>query len=154
MLTPAIADDTVYLGGKSLTALRLSDGRAKWTQKPEATEGWGSPAVDGDVLYAVDGPNVRACTLRSGTAKWTLLLERGGTDGLPRAVAPVVQGEHRPGPAMDDSGDNGIVAGGDTRNGQEAWPFTQGVGGAWSIAAAGNRAFLLHEGALTAMPVL
>ena len=148
---PRSRTTTVYLGGKSLTALRLSDGRAKWTQKPEATEGWGSPAVDGDVLYAVDGPNVRACTLRSGTAKWTLLLD-AATDGLPRAAAPVVQGDTA-WLAMDDSGDNGIVAV-DTRNGQEAWPFTQGVGGAWSIAAAGNRAFLLHEGALTAMPVL
>lgn len=149
-LTPAIAGGTVFLGGRSLSALRLSDGKEKWSQKAEAGTGWGSPAVDGDVVYAVDGPNVRARTTGSGAGKWTLLLE--AADGLPRAAAPVVQG-HTAWLAMDENGEDGIVAV-DTRNGQEAWPFTQGVGGAWQIAGAGNRAFLLHQGNLTAMPVL
>ena len=148
-LRPVINEGTVYLGGKTLAALRLADGAVTWSQRAESGTGWGSPAVDGDEIYAVDGVNLQAYKSADGTSNWTVLLK---ARELPRDTAPVVQG-HTAWLALAADGTDGVVAV-DTRTGQVAWPYTQGSGGPWDIAAAGNRTFLQHEGKLAAMPVI
>ncbi|GAA2103641.1 hypothetical protein GCM10009801_78690 [Streptomyces albiaxialis] len=152
-LAPAVHGGTVYLGGRELTALTLAGGKRKWGHRADAETGWGAPAVAGNVLYAVDGAFLKARSRTDGGEKWALGQSISGE--LPRGAAPAVQG-HTVWFAKDaekDAGTQGVVAA-DARAGQEAWPYSQGTGGDWHLAAAGNRVFVLHGSTLTAMPVI
>lgn len=149
VLAPTVADGVVYLGGRKLTALGLADGDVKWSKPASSDSGWGSPALDDDVLYAVDGADFRARRTRDGGNAWTLQLE---ARRLPRGAAPVVQA-HTAWLAFGDLGEQEVVAI-DTRKGERAWSYSQGGRGAFHLAGAGNRVFLQQGGMLTAMPVV
>lgn len=146
-LAPAVAAGTVYLGGTRLRALTLADGKEKWARPSSGDSGWGAPAVEGDVLFAVDGVDLKACKTADGTENWTLTME---SEELPQ-TAPVVQG-HTVWVVLDSTGAGGVAAV-DTRSGKKAWPYTEGDTDRWQLAAAGNRVFLLHGRSLTALPV-
>ncbi|WJD96839.1 protein kinase domain-containing protein [Streptomyces antimycoticus] len=145
-LAPAVADGTVYLGGRSLTALTLSTGEKKWSQ-PGGGHGWGAPVVEKDVVYAVDATDLSARRTDDGTDAWTLTFasEDSSQD------APVIAG-NSVWAGAGEAGSRGVAAV-DTRDGRLAWPYTQGTEGRWALSAAGNRVFMLHNGTLTAMPV-
>ncbi|MFG3253610.1 serine/threonine-protein kinase [Streptomyces sp. NPDC048172] len=152
-LAPAVHGGTVYLGGRELAALTLSGGQRAWGHRADAATGWGAPVVSGNTVYAVDGAFLKARTRTDGAEKWTLGQNISGE--LPRAAAPVVQGRTVwcAKDSTKDASTQGVVAA-DTRGGQEAWPYSQGSGGSWHLAAAGNRVFVLHGKTLTAMPVI
>ncbi|GDY45931.1 PQQ-binding-like beta-propeller repeat protein [Streptomyces antimycoticus] len=71
-LASAVADGTVYLGGRSLTALTLSTGEKKWSRLSGGGHGWGAPVVAKDVVYAVDTTDLSARRTDDGTDAWTL----------------------------------------------------------------------------------
>nr|WTB05138.1 PQQ-binding-like beta-propeller repeat protein [Streptomyces antimycoticus] len=146
-LAPAVADGTVYLGGRSLTALTLSTGEKNWSQPSGGGHGWGAPVVEKDVVYAVDATDLSARRTDDGTDAWTLTFasEDSSQD------APVIAG-NSVWAGAGEAGSRGVAAV-DTRDGRLAWPYTQGTEGRWALSAAGNRVFMLHNGTLTAMPV-
>ncbi|MFE3221384.1 outer membrane protein assembly factor BamB family protein [Streptomyces antimycoticus] len=146
-LAPAVADGTVYLGGRSLTALTLSTGEKKWSQPSGGGHGWGAPVVEKDVVYAVDATDLSARRTDDGTDAWTLTFasEDSSQD------APVIAG-NSVWAGAGEAGSRGVAAV-DTCDGRLAWPYTQGTEGRWALSAAGNRVFMLHNGTLTAMPV-
>ncbi len=150
-IIPAISDGVVYLGGESLTACRLSDGKEKWSVQAKSpagklSGGWGGPTVNGGALFAVDGPEVRCLRKADGSGVWTHKLAAGSSAQFD---PPVVQG------------DSVWVAGGPERGvtalhrrtGKPAWTYSTGREGSWRMAAAGNRVFLKPSQAITAMPV-
>ncbi|WKX72922.1 serine/threonine-protein kinase [Streptomyces sp. XD-27] len=149
-LPPAIADGTVYLGGKSLVALELANGEQRWAHPSTAPAmGWGPPVVQGKLLYAVDGSNLYARDRRDGADAWTLPVD--SDTRTPPSQAPVVEG-NSVWVVTTRAGLSGVMTA-DTRGGTSAWTTTLGDEVPWRLAAAGNRVFLQHRGTLTAMPV-
>ncbi|WAP58664.1 serine/threonine-protein kinase [Streptomyces sp. S465] len=146
-LAPAIADNTVYLGGRSLTALALSTGEEKWSRPSGGGRGWSAPVVAKGVVYAVDATDLSARRTDDGTDVWTLTF---ASEDSPQD-APVIAG-NSVWAGAGEAGARGVAAM-DTRGGRLAWPYTQGTEGRWALSAAGNRVFMLHNGTLTAMPV-
>ncbi|MFD8383028.1 serine/threonine-protein kinase [Streptomyces sp. NPDC059679] len=159
-LAPAVAGDTVCLGGRSLTALALSDGAVKWSHRSDTpgdqsdgqggdqgSGGWTAPAVSGDALYAADGSELRQLRLADGDQSWTYPLPYEA----PPSDPPVVEG-HGVWIALDRSGGAGLATV-RTRDGVGVWQHSAGQAGTLTAAGAGNRVFLLRGGALTAMPV-
>ena len=146
-LAPAIAGDTVYLGGDHLTAVRLDDGGERWSRLSDGESGWGAPTVVEDALYAVDGTSLKRCERGGGDTTWTARLHY---DPLP-PQAPTVQAG-TVWVALDEKGVYGVVAT-RTDDGTTAWPYTRTDGGPWRLAAAGNRVFVTQAGDLVAMPV-
>ncbi|MEU8823120.1 PQQ-binding-like beta-propeller repeat protein [Streptomyces sp. NPDC048636] len=147
-VAPLIDGDTVHLGGKSLTALTLATGERKWAHPGTGDLGWGAPALHDGVVYAVDGTDLHARRAETGAAEWMVTV---GSETHP-LDPPVAEGRSV-WVGVDSTGSSGIVAA-DTREGRIAWPYSQGRDGAWRLAGADNRVFLLQAGQLTAMPVL
>ncbi|MBL1102343.1 protein kinase domain-containing protein [Streptomyces coffeae] len=147
-VAPAVDGDTVYLGGKALTALTLATGERKWTHTATGDLGWGAPALHDGVVYAVDDTDLHARRADTGAAEWTVTV---GPEVHP-LDPPVAEGRSV-WAVVDSTGRRGVVAA-DTREGRIAWPYSQGSDGAWRLAGADNRVFLLQVGQLTAMPVL
>ncbi|MFG2532140.1 serine/threonine-protein kinase [Streptomyces sp. NPDC048516] len=150
-IAPAVSGETVYLGGKTLTARRLKDGKEVWSVAAKSTAGkneggWSGPAIDGDALYAMDGTELSRRDKRDGKTDWALGL------GITAPLSPpVVQGESV-WAAMDITGKQGIAAV-HKDTGKKAWTYARDGSGDWAITGAGNRIFLMHQGTLTAMPV-
>ncbi|MGW2327135.1 serine/threonine-protein kinase [Streptomyces sp. NPDC001700] len=147
-LTPAAADDTVYLGGRTLAALSLADGKEKWARTATGELGWNAPAVRDGVVHAVDGTDLTARRASDGSDTWTVTVIASEDHPL---APPVVQG-NSVWVMIDDFGQRGVVAV-DARRGSVAWPYAQGGAGDWRLMGSGNRVFLLHNEKLTAMPV-
>ncbi|WP_030624903.1 protein kinase domain-containing protein [Streptomyces sclerotialus] len=148
-LAPAVHDGTVYLGGRTLRALRLTDGDEQWSRKPPAGEAWGAPAASGSALYVTVGGEVQRRHTDGGDG-WTAPYWKDD-DNDPLTDAPVIQ-RNAVWTAVDSTGAQGIsVVRAD--NGSQAWLYTPGTAGRWQMATAGNRLFLLQAGTLTAMPV-
>lgn len=146
-LLPVIVDGTAYLGGRSLAAVTLLDGKEKWAQAAVGESGCSAPAVRKGVVYAVDGTDLSARKADGGSDMWTLpFASQDHSLNAPVAVGNSVW-------AVADTEGTGGVQVVDVRQGKEAWPYTAGTGGNWQLAAAGNRVFLLHNRTLTAMPV-
>ncbi|MGW6401047.1 protein kinase domain-containing protein [Streptomyces sp. NPDC055134] len=60
MITPVVGGDTVYLHGRDLSALRISDGQKRWSAKSDdeadyGAEAWGPATVHDGVVYATSG---------------------------------------------------------------------------------------------------
>ncbi|WP_055556894.1 PQQ-binding-like beta-propeller repeat protein [Streptomyces sp. NBRC 110028] len=146
-LAPVTADGTVYLGGRTLAALSLADGEEKWARTATGDLGWSAPAVRDGTVHAVDATDLTARRASDGSDTWTVTVS---SEQHPLAP-PVVQG-NSVWTVIDDYGQRGITTV-DARSGSVAWPYAQGGAGAWRLAGAGNRVFLLHDEKLTAMPV-
>ncbi|MEU0846227.1 PQQ-binding-like beta-propeller repeat protein [Streptomyces sp. NPDC005962] len=146
-LPPVIVDGTVYLGGRSLAALTLSDGKENWAHAAVGESGCSAPAVRKGVVYTVDGTDLSARKADGGSDLWTMpFASQDHSLGAPVAVGNSVW-------AVADAEGTGGVQVADVREGKAAWPYTAGTVGNWQPAAAGNRVFLLHNRTLTAMPV-
>ena len=65
-LPPVIVGDTVYLGGRSLAAVTLRDGKEKWARAAVGESGCSAPAVRKGVVYAVDGTDLSHTRLMAG----------------------------------------------------------------------------------------
>ncbi|MGW8380911.1 serine/threonine-protein kinase [Streptomyces sp. ODS28] len=149
-LQPCIHEGAVYLGGKSLTAVSLSNGKVKWSHPSDASgksEGWTAPAILDGALYAADGVELRRRSLADGSQKWTYQLP----GEAPPSDPPAVQG-HSIWIPLDQTGANGVTTV-RTDNGLNAWTYGAGPEAKLTMAAADNRVFILRGGELTAMPV-
>ncbi|MFF8604362.1 PQQ-binding-like beta-propeller repeat protein [Streptomyces sp. NPDC015346] len=151
-LQPLVDGDTVYLGGRTLTAVSLVEGRRLWAadanSKPEGTEGgWGPPALDGDGVVAADGPFVYRFST-SGTRDSALFAGLNGTRSP--LTPPVIQGnciwviEGLP-----EFGVSALSKPSDER----VWTYEREDRGPWTMTGAGNRVFLISRGKVVAMPV-
>ncbi|WP_368661685.1 PQQ-binding-like beta-propeller repeat protein [Streptomyces sp. NA02950] len=147
-MAPLVDGDTVYLGGKALTALTLATGERKWAHPGTGDLGWGAPALRDHIVYAVDGTDLHARRADTGAAEWTVTV---GAEAHP--LGPPVAEGRSVWAVVDSTGRRGVVAA-DSREGRIAWPYSQGSDGAWRLAGVDNRVFLLQAGQLTAMPVL
>ncbi|MBC2879553.1 MULTISPECIES: serine/threonine-protein kinase [Streptomyces] len=149
-LLPAISGDTVYLGGKTLTARRVADGKEVWSL-PAGTApygyvgGWSAPVLDGDALYAVDGDRISRRNRHDGRTDWIHPL------GHTAYTTPVTVEGGMVWVASSVEGNDIVALHKDT--GKPAWTCS-GEASEWLTAGAGNRVFLLQSGRLTAMPVI
>ncbi|MEU1806225.1 serine/threonine-protein kinase [Streptomyces sp. NPDC019937] len=146
-LPPVVVEGTVYLGGRTLAALTLSNGKEKWARSAADESGWSAPAVWKGVVYAVDGTDLSARRADGGSDMWTMPF---ASQDRPLDAPVVVENSVW---VVADAGGTGGVQVVDSREGKAAWPYTAGTGGSWRLTGAGNRVFLLHNEKLTAMPV-
>ena len=90
--TPAIADDTAYVGDHSayVYAVDVNDGTVEWrADRPAALSA--SPAVaDGRVFVADNDGTLAALSTTDGTAEWDVDLRGGSVDGDTLASSPAV----------------------------------------------------------------
>ncbi|WP_030410342.1 protein kinase domain-containing protein [Streptomyces sp. NRRL S-1448] len=149
-LRPAIDGTTVYLGGTSLAAVEAAGGRELWALNPlrpprQGTYGWGPPTVAGGVVYALDCDALRA------------LHSDGSQAAGPRMIAgvvppwrpPVVQGNSVWVVESDETGVTGLPRSGEN----QPQTYALAGGGSRTIAASGNRLFVLNRTTLLALSV-
>ncbi|OEJ51788.1 serine/threonine-protein kinase [Streptomyces agglomeratus] len=149
-LAPAIRGDTVFLGGRTLTALSLDDGKKIWSVPADSrvdqeTGGWGPPAVRGDEVYAVDYLDLHRRRASDGRGRWSCLLRSyEGTRTL-----PVVQGGTV---WVAESKSYGLTAV-SAHTGDELAAYEHGDTASHTTAGDGNRFFAVYDGSVIAMPV-
>ncbi|MDG5819763.1 PQQ-binding-like beta-propeller repeat protein [Natronococcus sp. A-GB7] len=83
--TPAVADDTVYVGGEELTALDADSGEVRWTADLEGGESTSPTVADGTVYLVADG-ELLAVDAADGDVEWrreSVALEREAETGTP-----------------------------------------------------------------------
>ncbi|MFH9865283.1 PQQ-binding-like beta-propeller repeat protein [Streptomyces lydicus] len=149
-LRPAIDGTTVYLGGTSLAAVQIADGRELWAQNPlrppsRGAGGWGPPTVAGGVVYALDCDALRSLHSDGSQAGDPVMV--GGV--VPPWRPPVVQGNSVWIVESSETGVSGLPRSG------EGQPQTYALTGgqARSIAGSDNRLFVLNRATLLALPV-
>ncbi len=144
-LRPAIDGTTVYLGGTSLAAVEASGGRELWALNPlrppsRGTAGWGPPAVAGGVVYALDCDALRSLHADGSQAADPMMVA---------GVAPPWQGNSVWVVESEETGVTGLP-----RSGQDQHQtYALAGGGSRSVAAGGNRLFVLNRATLLALPV-
>ncbi|MFE4023498.1 PQQ-binding-like beta-propeller repeat protein, partial [Streptomyces sp. NPDC059101] len=149
-LRPAVDGGTVYLGGRTLVGVEVAGGRQLWSLDPirpprRGAGGWGPPTVAGGVVYALDCDAMRS--VHSDGSQATAPVMVAGV--VPPWLPPVVQGN---GAWIVESEETGVT--GMPRSG-EGHPQTYPLSGGQprSIAAGGNRLFVLNHATLLALPV-
>lgn len=149
-LRPAIDGGTVYLGGRTLAAVEVAGGRQLWALNPlrppkRGAGGWGPPAVAGGVVHALDCDALRSLRVDGSQAADPMMV----AGVVPPWLPPVVQGN---GVWIVESEETGVT--GLPRSGQgqpQTYPLSGGQ--PRSIAASGNRLFVLNHATLLALPV-
>ncbi|KUL38901.1 hypothetical protein ADL22_16770 [Streptomyces sp. NRRL F-4489] len=149
-LRPAIDRDTVYLGGRTLAAVRIGDGHQLWSLDPtrpprRGADGWGPPAVADGVVYALDCAALRSLHADGSQAADPVMI----AGVVPPWQPPAVQGH---GVWIVESEETGVS--GMPRSGQGR-PQTYALTTAASrtLAADANRLFVLNGTSLVALPV-
>ncbi|MEU4848058.1 phosphotransferase [Streptomyces gilvosporeus] len=150
-LRSAIDGTTVYLGGTSLAAVEASGGRELWALNPmrppnsRGTAGWGPPTVAGGVVYALDCEALKSLHSDGGQAADPVMVAGVAPPWRP----PVVQGNSVWVVESEDTGVTGLPRSG----GDQSQTYALAGGEARSIAADGNRLFVLNRATLLALPV-
>ncbi|MFD7816500.1 serine/threonine-protein kinase [Streptomyces sp. NPDC059785] len=147
-VVPAVADATVYLNGKKLTALRLSDGKELWQAAGKDMYGdpveWGPPRVHGDSVYAAAGTWPERHATSDGKKIWS------SRDPGSQYGPVLVQGS---GVWMVDDDFGGEVSTVDLDSGYSIWSFELPDAETHGLAVDGNRAFIRNDNSLYALPV-
>ncbi|MGI5528379.1 PQQ-binding-like beta-propeller repeat protein [Streptomyces syringium] len=149
LVRPAVADDTVYLNGRTLTARALADGKERWTAEVKLVSGenppWGPPMVHGQFVFAVQGDWPRRLNRGDGsTGEWEALYKGG-------RLGPIVaQGSGWW--TIQDTARREVQAV-DVENGRLVWSYEQKSPKSSWITADGNRVFVVGDAELTALPV-
>ncbi|NUK17013.1 serine/threonine-protein kinase [Streptomyces lunaelactis] len=147
VMCPAHQDGVVYLGGKTLTALNIGDGKELWSvpagkDSQGDSQPWRSPTAYPGKLFAShnDWPN----RLDPKTGKY--LWRRGSGDG-----PMLIQG----GGVWVVSTDKYFrrVSGLDLESGYPRMVYPTSEGRRWGVAVSGNRVFVHDSQSLTALPV-
>ncbi|MFF8376898.1 protein kinase [Streptomyces sp. NPDC015661] len=151
---PAIGENnTVYLGGRTLTARRLDPRDFLWekeTLRTSSYHGYGTPTADGDLVVAVDTYTVS----RLGTIpeidlpdqKWSEVLDGYGPGSVnPPAVEGTTVWVHAP--------DNDSVQVLHKVSGERLFTATMLRTGSYQLASDANRVFIARGGRIAAMPV-
>ncbi|WP_312908982.1 PQQ-binding-like beta-propeller repeat protein [Natronosalvus caseinilyticus] len=68
--TPAVADETVYVGGEALTAVDAKNGDVRWRLDLEYSDGIRSPNVADGVVFVVGDGVLYALEASSGKEQW------------------------------------------------------------------------------------
>ncbi|KKZ69997.1 protein kinase domain-containing protein [Streptomyces showdoensis] len=146
-LQPAIDDGTVYLGGRTLTAVALTTGKQQWSIAPSPQRSWGPPAVDADGVTATQGRAVRRYA-KDGSSPDFWYADLNGD--FPDPQPPVVQGDclWTVESANGDSGVSGISI----PEGKRVWTYERDNTGPWAMTAKANRVFLISKGKVAALP--
>lgn len=146
-LQPAVDDGTVYLGGRTLTAVTLATGKRVWSVDPSPSHTWGPPAVDANGVTATQGRAVRRYAKDGSTPDfWYADLNGDFPDPQP----PVVQGDCV-WTVESPNGDSG-VSGLSIPEGKRVWTYERDNTGPWAITAKANRVFLISKGKIAALP--
>ncbi|MFE7315963.1 serine/threonine-protein kinase [Streptomyces sp. NPDC057555] len=149
-LRPAVDRTTVYLGGRSLAAVRAGDGHELWKLEPhypprQNTYGWGPPAVADDVVYALDSDMMRSLRLDGSQAADPVMIAGVAPPWQP----PVIQGSGFWIVEREETGVSGLPLSGEGH--PQTYPLT--AGRSRTIAASDNRLFVLNDTTLLALPV-
>ncbi|MFD3440990.1 serine/threonine-protein kinase [Streptomyces sp. NPDC058685] len=146
---PVVHEDTVVLGGAALARVRLDTGKDVWSVPSGpagAILGWGSPAVDDEHVYAIDGESLNCRRLDDGAKVWTHPLK---APNIPY-YAPQILGDH----VCEVTGKNpksfDAVAL-DKATGKQAWTRAQGSLKSLKLTSDGERLFLLQAENVTAL---
>lgn len=116
----AVDDRHVYTAAAGLLALRLADGAQAW-RYAQGRAGYGPPAVDGGVVYAVEQDRgVVAVGAGDGKPRWT---EKGRTD-----TETVLDGAPAVGTGHVYSASTSGLTATDVRTGASARPYKAAVG--------------------------
>ncbi|MFJ9829391.1 protein kinase [Streptomyces sp. NPDC101160] len=144
-LQPAVENDTVYLGGRTLTARTLTTGERLWALDGHGE--WGPPALDPAGLTVTNG-GLAYRYQKDGTRDelWIVTLN----SPYPSQQPPVSQGDC----IWVIEGDSGTagVSGLSRSRKDRVWTYEPGNSGPWAMTAAGNRVFLVSRGKVVAMP--
>ncbi|MCK7626552.1 serine/threonine-protein kinase [Streptomyces sp. RS10V-4] len=150
-LRPAIDRETVYLGGRTLAAVRITDGHQLWSRNPArpprrgGTDGWGPPAVADEVVYALDCAALQSLHSDGSQAAYPVMI----AGVVPPWQPPAVQGH---GVWIVESEETGVS--GLPRSGQgDPQTYALTTAPSRTLAAAANRLFVLNGTTLVALPV-
>ncbi|MBT2389690.1 serine/threonine-protein kinase [Streptomyces sp. ISL-1] len=146
---PTIHGNTVVLGGKSLTAARLKDGKNVWSvpaRSPTDSLAWGAAAVDGKHLYAIDGTTLHCRRLSDGAKVWTYDLKLTPVGYYPPRFTDRFVCEAT---GEDPKSSDVVALHKDT--GKRAWGYTQHSNKQLKLATSGNQLFLLQNQSATAL---
>ncbi|MEU8031178.1 serine/threonine-protein kinase [Streptomyces sp. NPDC049099] len=149
-LRPAIDGGTVYLGGRTLAAVEVGTGRQLWSRNPlrpprNGVDGWGPPAVADGVVYALDCAALRPLHADGSQAADPVIVAGVAPPWQP----PAVQGNSVWIVESEETGVSGLPRSG------EGDPQTYALAGGppRSLAADGNRVFVLNHATLLALQV-
>jgi len=154
---PFIYGSTVYVNGRALEARRLSDGETIWSTKStggSVRDGWGSPAVGAEAIYASDGNYPMRLDMRDGSRMWTP--ERTGHVGKTMTSldkSRILVAVHAVW-AFDSSGMESYptqLIAAKAADGDEVWRYPLPHFDNVRLAAAGNRVFVMYDSALEAL---
>ncbi|GAA1508537.1 protein kinase domain-containing protein [Streptomyces synnematoformans] len=146
----AVGGGFVYAGGDGLTAYALKgDGKPEWNEKPKGEYIWSAPALDGDLLFAVNDLVLTAMNTKTRETEFT-----AKALAVALKYPPVVQG-NSVWCGTTENIDPDALKVYDIGKGRMAWDDrrTSRERDDWTIAAANNRVFVLYTGSLTANPV-
>ncbi|MBT2508557.1 PQQ-binding-like beta-propeller repeat protein [Streptomyces sp. ISL-98] len=147
ILRPAHQDGVVYLGGKTLTALNIGDGKELWSVPAGkdylgAPKPWRFPTAYPGMLFAAHDDEPKRLNPKTGKELWGM----GSGDGPMRMQGSGVW-------VVDTDEQLPRVSGLDLTTGYPRMVYKTGEGSRWGLAAAGNRVFVHDSHSLTALPV-
>ncbi|MFD9224417.1 serine/threonine-protein kinase [Streptomyces sp. NPDC060064] len=145
---PTVDGDTVYFGGKNLTARRISDGKEIWTTKPykdynDDVQTWSTPTVDGGWVYVMCGRWAKRLKVTDGSIAWELSTVGDARSPVLRQGVSAWIMDDRTVEALELSGGKSFAS----FRPEDHAPVR-------GFRADGNRVFLMTEESLTALPVI
>lgn len=147
VLRPAHQDGVVYLGGKTLTALNIGDGKELWSV-PAGKDSVGdpqpcrSPTAYPGMLFAAHNHRPKRLDPKTGKYLWRMASGNGPMRLQGSGVWVADSDEHFP-----------RVSGLDLMTGRPRMVYDKGEGTRWGLAASGNRVFFHDSHSLTPLPV-
>ncbi|MEV2190137.1 protein kinase [Streptomyces phaeochromogenes] len=150
-IRPAVRGDIAYLNGKTLDAVRLSDGERIWSTKPQGgtyRTRWGPVTVSGDALYAAEGIYPTRLDARDGSPVWS------GHPSATVAYAGRVLPQGHAVWSIDDGlkdTDPMEIDTARTSDGSRQWRYELPNTEYRLLAADGNRVFFLHNTKVVAL---
>ncbi|MEU6661015.1 PQQ-binding-like beta-propeller repeat protein [Streptomyces sp. NPDC046821] len=147
-VVPAVHKGIVYLNGEPLTARRLRDGKKLWESKPGyrlGAKAWGPPLVYGDSLYVNDGDHTRRILMKDGSDDWSTLGEASYWSPVLRQGSGLWTYLYREGSEQ--------VSTMNIEDGTARWAYDLPKADYIDLAADGNRVFVQHDSAITALSV-
>ncbi|MFF2508413.1 PQQ-binding-like beta-propeller repeat protein [Streptomyces sp. NPDC058067] len=152
-LQPVASDGVLYINGKTLSARRMADGKKLWSNEFDPADlgarAWGPPSVLRDSLYVNCGDRTERLNKSDGSKVWTVLdvasldspvLEQGNGVWMIQGRVNSPTGQMRVNTLHSGTGDS-------------TWTYDLPPGDFHSLAADGNRVFVVHDSSLTALSV-
>ncbi|MFD0368812.1 protein kinase [Streptomyces sp. NPDC059071] len=144
-LQPVVEDGTVYVGGRTLSAVDLTTGKQRWALDSHGE--WGPPALDPDGLTVTNGGLVYRYK-KDGTRSELWIADLNSP--YPSMQPPVVTGDGIW--VIEGDFENAGVSGFSKPAKDRVWTYERDNSGPWAMTAAGNRVFLISKGKVVAMP--